>query len=623
MAILEKIHSHDDLVKLTESDRRELCSEIRDFLISHISKTGGHLASNLGVVELTVAIETVFDTEKDRLVFDVGHQSYVHKMLTNRQADFNALRQFGGIAGFPKPSESHTDAFIAGHASSSVSIGLGMARARTAFNQDYNVISLLGDGAATGGLAYEGLNDAAVSGEPMIIILNDNAMSIDRNVGGMAYHLRNLRAKPKYIGMKNSYKRFLNRIPGGKLFYKITKSVKEWARRILIPPTIFESMGFTYLGPADGHDTENLIELLHNAKALNEPVVLHVITHKGHGYEPAEKNPRKFHGIGKFEPETGDTIGSESFTFSQAFGQQMLQLAAENNKVCAITAAMPAGTGLLPFMQQYPQRLFDVGIAEEHAVSMAGGLAKQGLIPVVAIYSTFLQRSFDMILHDVCMLNNHIILAIDRAGIVGEDGETHHGLYDVGFLRQAPNLTILCPGSCNELRMMLSWAVSEQDGPVAIRYPRGGDRSFTDSAWSTNDPLQKLVYRHRSGDDVTIITYGTMYENAIDASRLLHDKGIEASVLRMLAVSPLPVEEIISMKSSASRIFIVEEACSSGVKQDLAWEIRKRLPECMVSGIDFGRRFVTHGSVADLYQHYGLDGQHIAQTIMEEFFHES
>lgn len=618
MAILENIHNHQDLVKLNEYDRTVLCQEIRQFLVTNISKTGGHLASNLGVVELTLAIETVFDTKKDRLVFDVGHQSYVHKLLTGRQADFSALRQFGGMAGFPKPSESQTDAFIAGHASSSVSISLGMARARTAQKQNYHVVTLLGDGAATGGMVYEGLNDAAVSGEPMIIILNDNAMSIDRNVGGMSYHLRNLRAKPRYLGMKNRYRRLINRIPCGNAVYRLTRSVKDWIRRMLIPSTIFENMGFTYLGPADGHDTEQLIELLQNAKALNEPVVLHVLTHKGHGYKPAEDNPRKFHGIGKFDPDTGSTTSSDDVTFSKAFSDTMLTLAEQRKDLCAITAAMPGGTGLLEFMNRYPKRLYDVGIAEEHAVSMAGGLAKQGMIPVVAIYSTFLQRSFDMILQDICMQKLHVVFAIDRAGLVGEDGETHHGLYDVGFLRQAPGLKILCPGSCQELSQMLTWAVDEYGGPVAIRYPRGGNNGYLESAWQPNGGSEGAVCCHRCGKDVTIITYGIMLENAMDAAHILHDYGIEATVLRLLTVEPLPVQQVCSAMSEKSYAVILEDTSGqSGIGDSLARYLHEMIAGCRVDVLNFGQQYVTHGSVQKLFEHYGLDGKSVAKHILE------
>ncbi|MBO5868518.1 MAG: 1-deoxy-D-xylulose-5-phosphate synthase, partial [Oscillospiraceae bacterium] len=421
---LENIQGHKDLLNLNEDQRLRLCEDIREFLVSNISKTGGHLASNLGVVELTVAIETVFDTNIDRLVFDVGHQSYVHKLLTGRQADFVKLRQYGGMAGFPKPCESDSDAFVAGHASSSVSIGLGMARARTINNEDYNVVVMLGDGSATGGMVYEGLNDAAVSGEPLIVILNDNAMSIDHSVGGIASHLSRLRTKEKYLGMKRKYKSFLNKVPGGDVLLRITRSIKDSLHRMLIPTTIFENMGFTYFGPVDGHDTEHLISLLRTAKDMKRPVLIHAITQKGKGYAPAEEHPKLFHGVGKFDPVTGEVPSKNTITFSDAFGSTMCALADANPRVCAITAAMPGGTGLLEFKKQFPNRMFDVGIAEEHAVSMACGLAKQGMVPVVALYSTFLQRAYDMILQDICILNLHVVLAIDRAGLVGEDGET-------------------------------------------------------------------------------------------------------------------------------------------------------------------------------------------------------
>ena len=616
MAILDRIHSHQDLVQLNMQQREELCREIREFLVDRVSRTGGHLASNLGVVELSVALETVFDTSVDRLVFDVGHQSYVHKMLTGRQNEFDNLRQFGGMAGFPKPSESDADAFVAGHASNSVSIALGMARARTALRQNYHIVTLLGDGAATGGMVYEGLNDASMSNEPMIVILNDNAMSIDRNVGGMAYHLRNLRSKPKYLGAKARYRSFLDRVPGGKLLYKATRGVKNWIRRMLLPSTIFDNMGLTYLGPVDGHDTELLIELLRNAKTMHEPVVLHVITHKGRGYKPAEKNPRKFHGVGKFDPSTGETPGADKVTFSQAFGNTMVELAKNNPKVCAITAAMPSGTGLLPFMEKYPQRIYDVGIAEEHAVSMAGGLAKQGMVPVVALYSTFLQRSYDMILQDICMLGLHVVLAVDRAGLVGEDGETHHGIYDVGFLRQAPGLKVLCPASCEELSAMLTWAVQKYDGPVAIRYPRGGNGIYCESAWKDEFGQFGGINVHTRGKDVTIITYGTLVENAMRAADILRDHGVAATVQRLLSVSHFSVDDIIANASENPHFVIMEETCTGGISDELSCMLYKLLPGCRVDCFNLGSQFVPHGSVSQLYKKYHLDGQSIADFIL-------
>ena len=614
MRILQRVNGHKELISLTPSEREQLCAEIREFLVDSIAKTGGHLASNLGVVELTVALETVFDTNIDRLVFDVGHQSYVHKLLTGRQADFAHLRQFGGMAGFPKPGESQTDAFVAGHASSSVSIALGMARARTLQKENYNVIALIGDGAATGGMAYEGLNDASVSREPMIVILNDNEMSIDRNVGGMASHLSRLRTKERYLGMKERYRSFLSKLPGGKAVYRVTRGGKEWLKRVLLPTTMFENMGLNYLGPVDGHDVEELIRILKVARDLRSPVLVHVMTHKGHGYKYAEESPSKFHGVGKFDPKTGATLSKGGKVFSDAFGDTMLKVASQNSRICAITAAMPGGTGLLNFKKQFPKRLFDVGIAEEHAVSMAGGLAKQGMVPVVALYSTFLQRSYDQILQDIAMLKLHVVLAIDRAGLVGEDGETHHGIFDVGFLRQAPGMTVLCPASCSELTDMLTWAVEAYDGPVAVRYPRGGNRGFEGNCWNGTD----MVACHRSGKDVTLVTYGAVLENVMAAAEILANHGVEATVLRLLAVDPLNVDELISKISEDRHIVIVEEAAEgSGIHEALAWEISKKLPDCVVNALDLGCRFITHGSLVELYRHYGLDPESIAAKVLE------
>ena len=605
--MLENISQHQDLVNLTPGERQQLCREIREFLVESVSKTGGHISSNLGVVELTVALETVFDTTKDRLVFDVGHQSYIHKMLTGRQADFSTLRQFGGMAGFPKPSESITDAFVAGHASTSVSIALGMARARTLQKQDYNIVALIGDGAATGGVAFEGLNDAAVSGEPMVIVLNDNNLSIDKNVGGMAQHLRQLRTKERYLGMKMSYKKFLLKIPGGRHIYRITNSIKDRIRRMLIPSTIFESMGFTCLGPVDGHDTEHLINLLRIAKDMKRPVLLHVCTQKGKGYGPAQEHPKLFHGIGKFDPVTGETVAKSGETFSSTFGKTMISLAKERPNLCAITAAMPGGTGLLDFKEQYPQRLFDVGIAEEHAVSMAGGLAKQGMIPVVALYSTFLQRSYDMILQDICMQRLHVILAVDRAGLVGEDGETHHGVFDVGFLRQCPGLQVLCPASTDELEDMLRWAVNEQDGPVAIRYPRGGDRGNLESAWGDAG-----LCVHCTGKDAVLVTYGTMTANVLKAAEILELKGIEVSVVRLLTLAPMP--DISTAIGDCRQVFVVEETTAAcGIAPQMA----KALPQCQITGLNLGEGYVPHGSMEKLYDHYGLSGEKIANFVQE------
>ena len=620
MSILQHINCHEDLQNLTYQERLQLCKEIREFLVSSISKTGGHLASNLGVVELSVAIETVYDTNVDRLVFDVGHQSYVHKLLTGRQADFSTLRQFGGIAGFPKPSESVSDAFVAGHASSSVSIALGMARARSLKKEDHHIIAVIGDGAATGGMAYEALNDAAVSGENMVIILNDNEMSIAPNVGGFAQHLRRLRTKESYLGFKQKYRTFMSKTKLSRFVYRVTHKIKNRIKRMILPVTLFENIGLAYLGPVDGNDVQGMIGLLRIAKGMNGPVLIHTYTRKGLGYAPAEQDPSKFHGVGKFCVDTGAVKSAAGLTFSKNFGNVMMDIAATDPKVCAITAAMPEGTGLLNFMKAYPERTFDVGIAEEHAVSMAGGLAKQRMTPVVAIYSTFLQRGFDQIMQDIAMMHLHVVLAVDRAGLVGEDGETHHGVFDVGYLRMVPGMTVLCPANLKEQEDMLHWAISQQNGPVAVRYPRGGNRQLTDSAWPNVVPsdFKGAMKQHKSGEDVMLITYGTVTDNVIEAANLLSERGISAGVIRLLSVNPLPITDIIEALGTCRHVMVVEESCSAaGVKETLAWEIQHAVGGCKVNGIDLGDRFICHGDMISLYKYCGLDSVSIADRAQE------
>lgn len=612
MKILPNINCHDDLLRLTDENRVQLCAEIREFLISSVSQTGGHLAGNLGVVELMVALETVYDTRKDRLVFDVGHQSYVHKLLTGRREAFSTLRQFGGISGFPRPSESDTDSFVAGHASSAVSIALGMARARTLQHEDYQVVALMGDGAATGGMAYEGLNDAADSKEPIVVVLNDNEMSIGRNVGGVSHHFSKLRANEKYLGVKRWYRSTLYKLPGGKQVYLFSSRAKKRLKQVLLQTTIFENMGFKYYGPVDGHDVKDLISVLRAARDIQEPTLVHVVTKKGKGYLPAEEDPARFHGIGKFDPVTGKKLAAKVRTFSDSFGDTMVSLAKDNPKLCAITAAMPGGTGLLGFMREYPQRLFDVGIAEEHAVSMAGGLAKQGMTPVVALYSTFLQRAYDQLMQDVGILHMHVVLAVDRAGLVGDDGPTHHGVFDVGFLRQIPGMRILAPASLEEQAQMLTWAIQEYDGPVAVRYPRGTEGEYTGSAWDGKATAVSL----RRGRDITLITYGTLINPVLDAAERLEKQGIQCSVLRLLELADFSVEEILGMMPEKKNVVVIEEtAANSGVKLPLAWELQQQCPDCRVSGIDLGKGFVPHGSQARLYEYCGLDADSIARFV--------
>ena len=612
MKLLPSIQGHEDLVKLAPFHRTVLASEIRDFIVAHVAKTGGHLASNLGVVELSIAIETVFDTAQDRLVFDVGHQAYVHKLLTGRQAAFERLRMFEGMSGFPKPHESDTDSFVAGHASSSVSIALGMARARNLTGEKYNVITLLGDGAATGGMVYEALNDAGNSREPMIVILNDNEMSIDPNVGGMASHLRNLRTRDGYFSFKRAVRTLTRKLPGGEKIYYFTHQVKEKLKWNLLRKSMFEHMGFEYIGPVDGHDTEELIRLLRAARNMERPVLIHVITQKGRGYAPAEAEPSKFHGVGKFDPDSGKALSAKKDTYSDVFGRTMMELAKEDPRVCAITAAMPGGTGLLGFRNAYPDRLFDVGIAEEHAVSMAGGLAKQGAKPVVAIYSTFFQRSYDQIMQDIALLRLPVVLAVDRAGMVGEDGPTHHGVFDVGYLRQVPGMTVLCPASHQELSDMLRWAVLRCGAPVAVRYPRGSEGAYKSSAFAC-DPAGACV--HRDGTDVTLITYGNLINNVLAAADALAEHGVSVKVLRLLSVTHIPnLTELVS-----GEVVVVEEAAEgSGIKEAVAWKLNGR----RVYGIDLGADFVPHGDQNSLYKLTGLDAGSITNFVCEVLHHE-
>ena len=612
MKLLSSIRGHADLVNLTDEQRTALASEIRNFIVSSVAKTGGHLASNLGVVELTIAIETVFDTAQDRLVFDVGHQSYIHKLLTGRQAAFERLRMFEGMSGFPKPHESESDSFVAGHASSSVSIALGMARARKLTGEKYQVITLVGDGAATGGMVYEALNDAGASREPMVVILNDNEMSIDPNVGGIASHLRNLRTTESYFSFKKAFRAATNKIPGGDQIYRFTHKTKELLKKNLLRKSMFEYMGFEYIGPVDGHNMPELIRLLKAARDMHKPVLVHVITHKGHGYKPAEDHPSKFHGIGKFNPTNGKTLSASKTTYSDVFGETMVELAKEDKRVCAITAAMPGGTGLLQFRNAFPERLFDVGIAEEHAVSMAGGLAKQGARPVVAIYSTFFQRSYDQIMQDVGLLNLPVVLAIDRAGLVGEDGPTHHGVFDVGFLRQVPGMRILCPSCHAELKQMLRWAVEKCDGPVAVRYPRGAEGCFRSESW---DPEMSVeVYGH--GKDAAIVTYGGLINQAQEAAEALKELGIDVSVIRLTSLNPIPADALEAAVSGISRFIIMEEG-TCGIAEGLSCVLHERVPGAEVVIRDLGRDFVPHGDMTSLYKRTGLDAGSITKLVCE------
>ncbi len=616
--ILETIHSPADVKALDAAQLPQLCQELREFFIESVSQTGGHLASNLGAVELTVAIHRVFDTAKDRLVFDVGHQCYVHKALTGRQELFSTLRQLDGLSGFPKPHESIHDAFIAGHASNSVSVALGMARARTLQKEDHSVLALIGDGALTGGLAYEGLNNAGASGEPLIVILNDNGMSINPNVGAMPTHLSRLRSKRAYYHFKKWYRGLFGKRPMENRIYRFNHRVKTMLKKTLWPgSTLFEDMGFTYLGPIDGHDLPRLCDMLQWAKELNGPVLVHVHTVKGRGYPFAEQNPDKFHGVGPFDPKTGRGKKAEGETFSSVFGKTLADCAAQDARVCAITAAMADGTGLTAFAREFPDRFFDVAIAEGHGVSMAAGLASQGMLPVFAVYSTFLQRGYDQLIHDVALERLHVVLGVDRAGLVGADGETHHGCFDPLFLCTIPSFTVLCPSNFAELRAMLRRALFCLSGPVAIRYPRGGEGAFREDR--STEPIAQL----RQGSDVTLVSYGILVNHLLEAADLLEGQGIRAEVLKLNEISPLDHETVCRALGGRGTVLVLEDSFGAGcVGQRLAAILaeHRQAPEQLILK-NLGKTFAPEGSVPELEHRFGLDAAGVAAAVEEAVKH--
>lgn len=609
--ILETLQSPADVKRLSAADTEQLCDELRQFLVEQVSRTGGHLASNLGTVELTVAIHRVFDTSSDRLVFDVGHQCYVHKALTGRRELFGTLRQFGGLSGFPKPYESPHDAFMAGHASDSVSVALGMARARTLLGQDYHVLALIGDGALGGGLSFEGLNDAGDSGERLIVVLNDNGMSIDANVGGLSRNLARMRTTEEYYEFKKKYRAALSRLPGGSALYGLSHEVKTALKKSLLPPvsTMFEDMGFAYMGPVDGHDVARLTAVLQAAKEEKRPVLVHVHTIKGSGYEPAQREPERFHGIGPFDTATGKEKKAAGETFSSVFGQTLTALAREDGQVCAITAAMGEGTGLTGFACMFPRRFFDVGIAEGHAVAMAGGMAKQGLTPVFAVYDSFLQRGFDMLVQDVALEHLHVVLGVDRCGLVGADGETHHGCID--YLSQIPGMTVLTPASFAELRRMLHRAVLEEKGPVAVRYPRSGECGYHGDCGGES----VTVF---GGGAAAVVTYGILTGQALEAAELLKNEGISLRVVKLNQVAPLDGEAVCAALDGASHIVAVEDQLRAGcVGERLAAVLAERGIPTRLLLRNVGDALPPQGTVSQLWQSLGLDAQGIAQAVRE------
>ena len=605
MSILDEINSSADVKRIPEAELPALCAALREEILHTVARTGGHLASSLGAVELIVALHREYDSATDRLVFDVGHQCYAHKLLTGRRDRFhNTLRQLGGLAGFPRPDEAVDDASISGHASVSVSVALGMARARTLRGENYDVAAVIGDGALTGGVAYEGLSDCGGSGEALVVILNDNAMAIRENVGGMARLLSKVRLRPGYIAFKRFFRRTVGR---SEPVYRFLHRIKEWIKRRLLPGNMFEEMGFYYIGPVDGHDLKTLARTISYARELRQPVLLHVRTVKGRGYPPAERDPALYHGVGPFDAETG--IRSEpAEDFSQKFGEALCRYAERDHDIAAITAAMADGTGLSRFAERFPERFFDVGIAEQHAAAMAAGMARQGFKPVFAVYSTFLQRSYDMLLHDVALSGEHVVLAVDRAGIVGADGATHQGAFDVGYLRSVPGMKIWAPSNYAELETMLCAAL-DAEGPCALRYARGSEGAFRTDTFTAAAGAALL----RDGSDVTIVSYGILINEALAAAEALNDKGVSAAVVKLNRLDAPDLRLIESSAGKTGRLVIVEDTAVAGC---LGEHLHAALTLNLGSGI------VPHGGAAELLHLLKLDAEGIAAKVEKLLYDE-
>lgn len=614
---LEKYSFPVDL-KQMEYDELELLSyEIRDFLVEQVSKSGGHLSSNLGVVELAIALHRTFNTPEDKLIWDVGHQTYVHKILTGRLKGFENLRQYGGMSGFPKTSESVYDLFDTGHSSTSISLGLGMAAARDIAGDDYNVISVIGDGALTGGLAFEALNNTSMLKTKFIVILNDNGMSISPNTGGLSKYLDRLRSSSEYIKLKAGIKKNISKIPVvGDTIVAGIQHARDSIKYAMIDGIIFEELGFRYSGPIDGHNIREMCEAVELAKRSDEPVMLHVITKKGKGYTKAEKNPNLFHGIGPFDADTGQLLKKSSKrSYSEVFGNKLIDMAEKDSKIVAVSAAMIEGTGLEKFSRKYPKRIFDVGIAEGHAVTFASGMAKAGLKPFVAIYSTFLQRAYDQIVEDVCLQRLPVIFCIDRAGIVGADGETHHGIFDISYLKHIPGLTVMSPEDDSEFEAMMEYAVA-LEAPCAIRYPRG-----TASHIGRNVELKYgESYRIKNGKELDIWALGTMVPKAVEVADILSKNGINAGVVNMRFVKPLDVRQLINAGETFSLIVTLEDnVVSGGIGEEIAATLAvnsKRTPEIL--NIGWPDKFIEHGTCEELYEKYGMNAEAIAERIIKK-----
>ena len=617
--MLEKIQKPNDIKKIPADQLPALAEEIREFIIESLSKTGGHLASNLGVVELTIAMHRVFDLPKDKLIWDVGHQSYTHKILTGRKDGFETLRREGGISGFPKRSESDCDVFDTGHSSTSISAGVGYVRARELKKENYSVVSIIGDGALTGGMAYEALNNAASLKSNFIIVLNDNEMSITENVGGMSSYLSGLRTASAYTDFKMDVTKALNRIPGiGPGMVDAMRKTKSSTKQIIIPGMLFEDMGLTYLGPVDGHNIPQLIKTFQEAKRFEGPILVHVLTQKGRGYEPAMRHPARFHGAGPFDVKTGLPVGKSNPTYTDVFSTVMRKMGDRRKDVAAVTAAMMTGVGLKRFSNMFPDRCFDVGIAEEHAVTFAAALSLGGITPVVAIYSSFLQRAYDQIMHDVCMQNLHVVFAIDRAGLVGYDGETHHGIFDLSYLGSMPNMTILAPKNLWELSDMIKFAV-DYDGPIAVRYPRG--EAYTGlKEFRAPICLGKSEVIHE-GSRVALLAVGSMVKMAEEVQKQLKERmDMDAALVNARFVKPIDEELLRSFADTYELVVTLEENVKDGGfgERVLAFAEEEGLP-FGVEIIALPDRFIPHGSVSYQMKQVGFTPEDICGRIAEYY----
>ncbi len=613
--IIDKVNWPDDVKKLTIKEKIELAEELREKTISAVSKTGGHLASNLGVVELTIALHSCFNMPEDKIVWDVGHQTYIHKMLTGRKDKFDTLRQMDGIAGFPRTSESEYDSFDTGHSSTSISVALGMARARDVLGKKHKVVAVIGDGAMTGGMALEALNDAGISKTNLIVILNDNEMSISKNTGGLSMFLAKLRTKKAYINSNVSAKDFIRKIPViGEKIVTLTVKVKNSIKQLIIPKMYFENIGFRYLGPINGHSIQDLEEIFNISKELDGPVLIHVLTKKGKGYKFAEENPNKYHSTSAFNIETGEKKSSSGKDYSKVMGDKLTELARNDDKIVAVTAAMEDGTGLHKFAEEFPNRFFDVEIAEQHALGMVAGMAKEGLKPVIPIYSSFLQRGYDQLIHDIAMQELPVVVCVDRAGIVGNDGETHQGILDLSFLNTVPKMNVIAPKNFEELEKMIEFAVNF-DKPIAIRYPRGGEGKYQFS--KCDEIVLGKAEMLREGSDVTIVAIGKMVSYAMEVADELQKKGIEAEVINARFVKPIDNETITGSLGKTKRLVTIEDNVINCGLASSVKSVLEEAEEIRVLNVGYPDEFVKHGTVSDIEKKYGMDVQSIVKRVCE------